>query len=143
MENQDVEDPDVSNSVHTLINGTSDTNSHQNQKASPNGRIAKLTDDISPMSSNSPDLSTSSLISCSEHYNGESVLDNISPKTASSPDTPEWSLIDSFHKSKNNASNIRSVLSPVVRIFSFFVFPKEKIFQICIYLGTIFLIFVE
>ena len=49
----------------------------------------------------SPDISTSSLISASEHYNGESLLqDNIcSPQTSnSSPDTPEWSLIDSFHK---------------------------------------------
>merc|ERR1719167_628150 len=49
----------------------------------------------------SPDLSTSSLISCSEHYNGESLLDNMSPQSPSSPDTPEWSLIanrESFHK---------------------------------------------
>ena len=51
----------------------------------------------------SPDFSTSSLISCSEHYNGESLLDNpqMSPQSPSSPDTPEWSLIangDSFHK---------------------------------------------
>merc|ERR550525_1558657 len=33
----------------------------------------------------SPDLSTSSLISCSEHYNGESLLDNMSPQSPSSP----------------------------------------------------------
>ena len=49
----------------------------------------------------SPDFSTSSLISCSEHYNGESLLDNLSPQSPSSPDTPEWSLIangESFHK---------------------------------------------
>eukprot|EP00092_Neocalanus_flemingeri_P015600 GFUD01016888.1.p1 GENE.GFUD01016888.1~~GFUD01016888.1.p1 ORF type:complete len:1159 (+),score=309.13 GFUD01016888.1:124-3600(+) len=49
----------------------------------------------------SPDFSTSSLISCSEHYNGESLLDNMSPQSPSSPDTPEWSLIangESFHK---------------------------------------------
>ena len=51
----------------------------------------------------SPDFSTSSLISCSEHYNGDSLLDpgQMSPHSPSSPDTPEWSLIangDSFHK---------------------------------------------
>lgn len=49
----------------------------------------------------SPDISTSSLVSASEHYNGGSLLmDNIcSPQTSSSsPDTPEWSLIDSFHQ---------------------------------------------
>jgi len=49
----------------------------------------------------SPDFSTSSLISCSEHYNGESLLDNMSPQSPSSPETPEWSLIangESFHK---------------------------------------------
>jgi len=48
----------------------------------------------------SPDLSTSSLISCSEHY-GESLLEPLSPQSPSSPDTPEWSLIangESFHK---------------------------------------------
>lgn len=110
----------MSNSVHTLINGANETSSYPNQKTSANGKIIKPIDDISPQSSNSPDLSTSSLISCSEHYNGESVLDNISPKTASSPDTPEWSLIDSFHKSKNNAANVRSVLSPVVSYLNFF-----------------------
>ena len=55
----------------------------------------------------SPDISTSSLVSASEHYNGGSLInDNVcSPQTSnSSPDTPEWSLIDSFHKgAKNNA----------------------------------------
>ena len=37
----------------------------------------------------SPDFSTSSLISCSEHYNGESLLDNqtMSPQSPSSPNT--------------------------------------------------------
>ena len=54
----------------------------------------------------SPDISTSSLVSASEHYNGGSLVnDNVcSPQTSnSSPDTPEWSLIDSFHKGgKNN-----------------------------------------
>ena len=49
------------------------------------------------------DFSTSSLISCSEHYNGDSLVDHgqMSPQSPSSPDTPEWSLIangDSFHK---------------------------------------------
>ena len=49
------------------------------------------------------DFSSSSLISCSEHYNGDSLLDpgQLSPVSPSSPDTPEWSLIangDSFHK---------------------------------------------
>ena len=58
----------------------------------------------------SPDFSTSSLISCSEHYNGESLLDNqaMSPQSPSSPDTPEWSLIangDSFHKVRRSQSN--------------------------------------
>ena len=49
------------------------------------------------------DFSTSSLIS-SEHYNGESLLDhdNLSPQNSSSPDTPEWSLMDSYHKQRNN-----------------------------------------
>ena len=51
----------------------------------------------------SPDLSTSSLLSCSEHYQGESLLENlaVSPQTPSSPETPEWSLLangESFHK---------------------------------------------
>ena len=51
----------------------------------------------------SPDFSTSSLISMSEHYNGDSLVDpgQMSPQSPSSPDTPEWSLIangDSFHK---------------------------------------------
>lgn len=61
--------------------------------------------------SNSPDFSTSSLISCSEHYNGESVLDNISPKSASSPETPEWSLMDSYHKPRTNSGK-KAKLSP-------------------------------
>ena len=51
----------------------------------------------------SPDLSTSSLLSCSEHYQGESLLENlaVSPQTPSSPETPEWSLLangESFQK---------------------------------------------
>ena len=55
----------------------------------------------------SPDLSTSSLIS-SEHYNGESLLDqdNLSPQSSSSPDTPEWSLIDSYHKQKSGEAKL-------------------------------------
>ena len=56
----------------------------------------------------SPDLSTSSLIS-SEHYNGESLLDQdnlISPQSSSSPDTPEWSLIDSYHKQKSGEAKL-------------------------------------
>lgn len=59
----------------------------------------------------SPDISTSSLISASEHYNGESLLmDNIcSPQTSnSSPDTPEWSLIDSFHKYGKNGDKLQN-----------------------------------
>ena len=63
----------------------------------------------------SPDISTSSLISASEHYNGGSLVnDNVcSPQTSnSSPDTPEWSLIDSFHKGgKNNDSPNKKVLT--------------------------------
>jgi len=58
----------------------------------------------------SPDFSTSSLISCSEHYNGESLLDNMSPQSPSSPDTPEWSLIangESFHKDVSVSSHTR------------------------------------
>jgi len=117
LDNQDVEDIDISTSVHTLTKGTCDIISTNNQKTSPNGKFAKNSDGTSPLSSNSPDLSTSSLISCSEHYNGESVLDNISPKSASSPDTPEWSLIDSFHKSRTSTTNVRSILSPVVSLF--------------------------
>ena len=60
----------------------------------------------------SPDISTSSLISASEHYNGGSLLiDNIcSPQTSnSSPDTPEWSLIDSFHKPGKNGDKLQNV----------------------------------
>jgi len=61
----------------------------------------------------SPDFSTSSLISCSEHYNGDSrdsLLDpgQMSPHSPSSPDTPEWSLIangDSFHKDVPGSHN--------------------------------------
>ena len=56
----------------------------------------------------SPDISTSSLISASEHYNGGSLVnDNVcSPQTSnSSPDTPEWSLIDSFHKGGKNSND--------------------------------------
>jgi hypothetical protein len=55
----------------------------------------------------SPDISTSSLVSASEHYNGGSLVnDNVcSPQTSnSSPDTPEWSLIDSFHKYGKNGN---------------------------------------
>merc|ERR1712223_762997 len=61
------------------------------------------------------DFSTSSLIS-SEHYNGESLLDhdNLSPQTSSSPDTPEWSLMDSFHKQRNNGGeNTKVPLLPI------------------------------
>lgn len=61
------------------------------------------------------DFSTSSLIS-SEHYNGESLLDhdNLSPQTSSSPDTPEWSLMDSFHKQRNNGGeNTKIPLLPI------------------------------
>merc|ERR1719233_1652674 len=59
----------------------------------------------------SPDFSTSSLISCSEHYNGESLLDNLSPQSPSSPDTPEWSLIangESFHKDVSSSQSKKS-----------------------------------
>jgi len=59
----------------------------------------------------SPDFSTSSLISCSEHYNGESLLDNMSPQSPSSPDTPEWSLIangESFHKDVSSSQSKKS-----------------------------------
>ena len=64
----------------------------------------------------SPDISTSSLISASEHYNGGSLVnDNVcSPQTSnSSPDTPEWSLIDSFHKGGKNGND-----SPTKRILA-------------------------
>jgi len=61
----------------------------------------------------SPDISTSSLISCSEHYNGDSLLDpgHISPQSPSSPETPEWSLIangDSFHKDVSNTNRAKN-----------------------------------
>jgi len=62
----------------------------------------------------SPDFSTSSLISCSEHYNGESLLDNMSPQSPSSPDTPEWSLIangESFHKDVPTSQSKKSCKS--------------------------------
>ena len=64
----------------------------------------------------SPDISTSSLISASEHYNGGSLVnDNVcSPQTSnSSPDTPEWSLIDSFHKGGKNGND-----SPTKRVLA-------------------------
>ena len=64
----------------------------------------------------SPDISTSSLISASEHYNGGSLVnDNVcSPQTSnSSPDTPEWSLIDSFHKGGKNGND-----SPTKKVLS-------------------------
>lgn len=59
-----------------------------------------------PFDPTSPEelIDTSSLMSCSEHYNAESVLDNkISPNSSSSPDTPEWSLLDSIHKKNGQA----------------------------------------
>ena len=65
------------------------------------------------------DFSTSSLIS-SEHYNGESLLDhdNLSPQTSSSPDTPEWSLMDSFHKQRNNQAGSSEAKAPLLPIAS-------------------------
>lgn len=130
------EDDDISNSVHTLHNGDTNetssmsnntfysalTSSPQSRKKSPPKNLFKSVESTggSLMTSqtssqdDSPDFSTSSLISCSEHYNGESVLDNISPKSPSSPDTPEWSLIDSFHKSTQSSKkrNNSKQLSP-------------------------------
>ena len=128
------EEDNISNSVHALHNGDNNTSlrasqpshtsppSSQSRKKSPPKNLFKadsgsmMTSQTSAVSqdSNSPDFSTSSLISCSEHYNGESVLDNISPKSPSSPETPEWSLMDSYHKSKpgNGSSTKKSKLSP-------------------------------
>ena len=132
---EDEEEDNVSNSLHTLHNGgdnnatTNETfyssqSSPQNRKKSPPKNLFDpiTTSQTSQATSSSqdtesPDFSTSSLISCSEHYNGESVLDNISPKSPSSPDTPEWSLIDSYHKSKNGGSQKKQKqLSPSAEI---------------------------
>jgi hypothetical protein len=116
MEGHEMEDEEdnISNSVHALHNGDNNTtlstsqssqpSPPQSRKKSPPKNLFKVdsgslvTSQISAYSqdSNSPDLSTSSLISCSEHYNGESVLDNISPKSPSSPETPGVSLVKLF-----------------------------------------------
>lgn len=86
---------------------SSTTNKKSSQRKSSMKKQRQASVDSSPGGSRrntqSPDLSTSSLIS-SEHYNGESLLDqdNLSPRSSSSPDTPEWSLIDSYHKQKSN-----------------------------------------
>jgi hypothetical protein len=116
MEGHEMEDEEdnISNSVHALHNGDNNTtlstsqssqpSPPQSRKKSPPKNLFKVdsgslvTSQISAYSqdSNSPDLSTSSLISCSEHYNGESVLDNISPKSPSSPETPGVSLLKLF-----------------------------------------------
>ena len=71
----------------------------------------------------SPDFSTSSLISCSEHYNGDSLLDpgQMSPHSPSSPDTPEWSLIangDSFHKVRLCYNVVIARLCPLSRAWA-------------------------
>lgn len=133
LEGQDMEDDDdnISNSVHALHNGDngatptatkpSRSSPPQSRKKSPPKNLFKVdsgslitsqTSAYSQDSNGSPDFSTSSLISCSEHYNGDSVLDNLSPKSPSSPETPEWSLMDSYHKSKPNISTKKSKLSP-------------------------------
>ena len=45
----------------------------------------------------SPELSTSSLITCSEHYNGNSLLDNFSPQVYyTGCPTKQDSLLDNF-----------------------------------------------
>jgi hypothetical protein len=133
IHDMDEDEDNFSNSMHALHNGgdsnatqsteatfySSQSSPQHSRKKSPPKNLFKAdssnitTSQTSSQDTESPDFSTSSLISCSEHYNGESVLDNISPKSPSSPDTPEWSLIDSFHKSKTSGNGKRTKqLSP-------------------------------
>jgi len=129
------EDDDISNSVHTLHNGDTNetssmsnntfysalTSSPQSRKKSPPKNLFKSVESTggSLMTSqtssqdDSPDFSTSSLISCSEHYNGESVLDNISPKSPRLSDSISSSgnrVVISINSSRQ--ATTRQVTSP-------------------------------
>ena len=112
---QSLDTEDVSGSGDTLLDSSTTLNASTTKDVSVKKSIQRKSSlkcqrqaslDSSPggtrRNTQSPDLSTSSLIS-SEHYNGESLLDqdNLSPQSSSSPDTPEWSLIDSYHKHKS------------------------------------------